>query len=92
MIRRSYIAVVVAPVLMALFAGVAWSAEFAREFSFATDDLKVVNMIGSIQVTEATGNEFQIHTRSIDPSRKIGIVKEKVTIALDQSDAQAPAP
>jgi len=60
MIRRGYVAGVVAPVLLALFAGVAWSGEFVREFSFATDNLKVVNMIGAIQVTEASGDEFQI--------------------------------
>ncbi len=58
--RRVVIAGVLVPILLSLAVGAALAGEFEREFTFATDDLKVVNMIGAIEVVEAAGDEFQI--------------------------------
>jgi len=58
--KRCIVVAVVMPVLIALCASAAVAREFEREFTFATDDLKVVNMIGSVRVIEADGDDFQI--------------------------------
>jgi hypothetical protein len=60
MMRRGVVAAILVPILLTLAAGAAVAREFEREFTFATDDLKVVNMIGTVQVVEAPGDEFQI--------------------------------
>ena len=45
--RRLVVAAVLVPILLSWAVGAALAGEFQREFTFATDDLKVVNMIGA---------------------------------------------
>ncbi len=58
--NRRIIVSVLVPVLMALGVGAALAGEFEREFTFATDDLQVENMIGNVRVVEAQGKTFEI--------------------------------
>ena len=55
--------------LAMLATGVAW-ADFERTFSFGSNELRVANLIGSIQVRPTEGNEFQvtIHVQGADAS------------------------
>lgn len=59
MTRRPLIAVLV-PILLSLLAGVALAAEFSRDFTFKDDRLKVANLVGSVEVVSAPGDEFEV--------------------------------
>ncbi len=71
--KRRVVVAVVFSVLLALTAGTAMADEFSREFTFATDNLKVVNMIGTVEVVEAEGDAFlvQVVVRGADASENI---------------------
>jgi len=58
--HRSLVVVSV-PVLLLLLTGAVFAHEFERDFTFAAADLKVANLIGSVQVVAAEGDEFQVH-------------------------------
>ncbi len=70
--KRRFVVIVVL-VLLALAAGTVAAAEYSREFTFATDNLKVVNMIGTIDVVETDGDAFlvQVVVRGADASEDI---------------------
>jgi len=48
--------------LLAVIATAAW-ADFERTFSFDSEELRLANLIGAIQVKEATGKEFRVTVR-----------------------------
>jgi hypothetical protein len=49
-------------VCLALLSGVA-RADFERSFSFDSDELRVANLIGAMEVRPASGNSFQVTVR-----------------------------
>lgn len=56
--RASFVVAVLSFVI--LTAGLVQAREFEQTFTVATDDLKVLNMIGTVDVVEAEGRDFQI--------------------------------
>lgn len=60
MIRRVLYSALVVSVLLGGAVSVASAGEFNRDFTFESDDLKIVNMIGAVEVVAAKGDAFEV--------------------------------